>query len=75
MALTFTRRAVITRTDLAQSRHYYDRNGDWELVEVRWLPPYDQHFADYWAAIKKFGDRQFSRHKTRQAAEAACRLR
>ena len=70
-AIEWPRKATVKRTSLAVSKHYLSLCGDWELVEVRWLHP--DSYGHYWLAIKHFGARRMTRHKTKQAAQAACR--
>ena len=68
-AIEWSRKATVKRTSLTVSKHYRSLCGDWELVEVRWL--HTDGYGHYWLAIKHFGARRTTRHKTRQAAQAA----
>lgn len=69
--IEWPRKATVKRTDLTVRKHYLSLCGDWELVEVRWLSEFG--YGHYWLAIKHYGARRMTRHKTRAAAELACR--
>lgn len=72
-ALTLTRRARVTRTELTTAKHWRTPDGQAELVEVRWHDP--RAYGRYWLAIVHYPRLLICRKRTRQAAEKALAAR
>lgn len=68
-ALEFAKRARIRQTETSRQRAYTSLDGRYRVIEVKSVT------GCYWLAVRRLeaGEYPISRHKTRLAAERACR--